>query len=249
MADWSPTSYLDTLIGHIEAIRPKMAPDGTFVLNLGPAFIPGQAARNPYQHRLIASLIDRLGWHLVDEHHWISPSKPRTSPQVTQHRTHCYNAAEQVFLLSPTGRTKCSNLRVLTPYHPRHKRLIEQGGETVRRRSPSEIKSPGRRFTADNGGAIPSNIHTFPPDRDLAYRAFCEREKIPAHPAMMPLKLAEFFVSLTSEPGDLVVDPFGGSGKVAEAAFRLDRRFIVSERRLDYLRGALSRLPTPKNHE
>lgn len=241
MPEWGPSNYLDTLIDHIQAIRPKLADDGTFVLNLGPAFLPGQACRNPYQHRLLAVLVDRLGWHLVDEHTWISPCKPRTAPQVTKTRTHCYNATEQVYLLSPTGRTKCSNLRVLNPYHPRHQRLIARGGEVVNVLSPSAIKTPGRRFTADNGGCIPSNVHTIAPERDDAYRAFCAARGLEPHPAMMPIKLAEFFVSLTTEPGDLVFDPFGGSGKVALAAWRLDRRFVTSERRLDYLRGAVSR--------
>lgn len=242
MPEWGPSNYLDTLIDHIQAIRPKLSDDGTFVLNLGPTFLPGQPCRNPYQHRLLSALVDRLGWHLVDEHVWVSPSKPRTAPQVTKSRTHAYNSFEQVYLLSATGRTKCSNLRVLNPYHPRHERLIASGGEIVNVRSPSGIKSPGRRYTADNGGCIPSNVHTIAPDRDYAYRAFCAANRLEAHPAMMPIKLAEFFVSLTTEPGDLVFDPFGGSCKVAAAAWKLDRRFITSERRLDYLRGGMSRV-------
>ena len=241
MAEWGPSNYLDTLIDHIQAIRPKLTDDGTFVLNLGPAFLPGQPCRNPYQHRLLTALTDRLGWHLVDEHVWVSPCKPRTAPQVTKSRTHAYNGYEQVYLLSATGRTKCSNLRVLNPYHPRHRALIARGGERVDTLSPSGIKWPGQRYTNDAGGSIPGNVHTIAPDRDVAYRRFCAEHRLGAHPAMMPIKLAEFFVNFTSEPGDLIYDPFGGSGKVAEAAWRLDRRFVITERRLDYLRGAVSR--------
>jgi len=242
MPEWGPANYLNTLIDHIQAIRPKLTADGTFVLNLGPAFLPGQPCRNPYQHRLLTALTDRLGWHLVDEHIWVSPTKPRTSSHVTQSRTHCFNAIEQVYLLSATGKTKCSNLRVLNPYTPRHRSLITGGGQFVETHTPSKIKTRGQRFTRDAGGAIPSNVHTLTPDRDAGYRAFCAANRMEAHPAMMPIKLAEFFISLTTEPDDLVADFFGGSGKVAEAALRLDRRFIVSERRLDYLCGANYRL-------
>jgi DNA modification methylase len=243
MPEWGPSNYLNTLIDHIQAIRPKLTADGTFVLNLGPTFLPGQPCRNPYQHRLLTALTDRLGWHLVDEHVWVSPTKPRTSSHVTQSRTHCFNATEQVYLLSATGRTKCSNLRVLNPYTPRQRGLITGGGQVVHAATPSKIKTPGIRYQHDAGGAIPSNVHILTPDRDAGYRAFCAANRLEAHPAMMPIKLAEFFVSLTTEPDDLVADFFGGSCKVAEAALRLDRRFIISERRLDYLRGATSRFP------
>lgn len=245
-SEWSQGNYLNTLIDHIEAIRPKLSEDGTFVLNLGPAFLPGQLARNPYQHRLLGTLVDRLGWHLMDEHYWINPAKPKTTPQVTVRKTHCSNQVEQVFLLSRTGKTKCSTLRVLNPYTPRHQTLISKGGEVVTSISPSAIKTPGVRFGGDNGGSIPGNVHTMTHDSDFQYRRFCKERGITAHPAMMPIKLAEFFVSLTSEPGDLILDPFGGSGKVAAAALNLDRRFITSERRLDYLMGAMSRLPASR---
>lgn len=246
MVEWQGENYLTTLLDHIEAIRPKLSADGTFVLNLGPAFLPSSECRNPYQHRLIATLVDRLGWHLVDEHIWVSPTKPRAAPQVTKTRTHCCNSVEQIFLLSSSGRTKCSNTRVLAPHTDRHRTLLASGGERVQRTSPSKIRTPGARYTRDAGGSIPCNVHTHAPDRDLAYRRFCAEHGLAAHPAMMPLKLAEFFVQLTSEPGDLIFDPFGGSGKVAEAAWNLDRRFIITERRLDYLRGAMSRTSLPR---
>lgn len=49
------------------------------------------------------------------------------------------------------------------------------------------------------------------------------------YPTQKPLSLLERIVSCASEPGELVVDVFGGSGTTAEAAFKLGRRFVVSD--------------------
>jgi site-specific DNA-methyltransferase (cytosine-N4-specific) len=243
MPEWAPEAYLDTILDEIGRIRPLLARDGSMVLNLGPAFLPSKAARNPYMHQLIAKLVDNLGWSLVDEHFWFNPSKPRVGPQVTQWRTHCVNGMEQFFILSPTGSTKCSNWRVLNPYTPKQRALLERGGEVVVESQPSRVQSPGRRFHADNGGSIPFNFHKLTPDRDLAYRKACQTHGLPEHAAMMPAKLAEFFIELTSEPNDLVLDPFAGSLKTMAAALKLDRRCIVTERCIRHIQGGLFRLP------
>ena len=241
MPEWAPENYVNTLLDEIGRIRPLLARDGSLVLNLGPTFLPGKGCRNPYQHQLIARLVDNLGWSLVDEHTWINPSKPRTSPHVTKARTHCVNGVEQFYILSPTGATKCSNWRVLNPYSERQKRLIARGGEVVTEAQPSKVQTPGRRFFAENGGAIPFNVHTYAPDADIEYRKYCAARGLQQHAAMMPMKLCEFFVEFTSEVNDLILEPFGGSLKVGAAAFKLDRRCIITERCLGHIQGGLSR--------
>ena len=241
--EWTAENWLDTMLGEIERIKPLLARDGSLVLNLGPTFMRESNARNPYMHRLVARMVDNLGWSLIDEHVWVNPTKPRTSPQVTKARTHCANGQEQIFIFSPTGLTKCSNMRVLNPYTPRHKALIDRGGLVVTGQQPSKIKTPGVRFSHDRGGSIPFNIHTLKHDDDREYRSFCKANGLLEHSAMMPMKLAEFFIELTTEPGDLVIDPFSGSLKTMAAALKLDRRCIVTERCLNHIRGGLSRLP------
>ena len=49
------------------------------------------------------------------------------------------------------------------------------------------------------------------------------------HPARFPLALPSFFVKLLTEPGQIVFDPFGGTGTTAVAAEALGRRWIVTE--------------------
>ena len=49
------------------------------------------------------------------------------------------------------------------------------------------------------------------------------------HPAPMPMALARLCVALTSEPGDVVLDPYAGSGTTLLAAARLRRRWVGIE--------------------
>lgn len=49
------------------------------------------------------------------------------------------------------------------------------------------------------------------------------------HPALMPLELAEKCIRAGSQAGDLVLDPFCGSGTTGEAALSLQRNFVGCE--------------------
>lgn len=49
------------------------------------------------------------------------------------------------------------------------------------------------------------------------------------HPARFPLELPTFFIKLLSKPGQLVLDPFGGTGTTALAAEKLGRKWLVTE--------------------
>ena len=62
------------------------------------------------------------------------------------------------------------------------------------------------------------------------------------HPTQKPLALFERLVCLGSHPGDLVIDPFCGSGTTAVAAFNNDRRCITSDLMDEYVRIARGRL-------
>jgi len=63
-----------------------------------------------------------------------------------------------------------------------------------------------------------------------------------AHPCQMPVRLAERVVKFSSNPGDLVLDPFVGSGTTAEACLRLGRRFIGVDVSPEYCAIANARL-------
>ncbi len=69
-----------------------------------------------------------------------------------------------------------------------------------------------------------------------------EEKRAGRHPTQKPLALVERCLLATTHPGDLVVDPFSGSGTTAVAALRLGRRFMGSERDPAYARLAAKRL-------
>jgi site-specific DNA-methyltransferase (adenine-specific) len=67
------------------------------------------------------------------------------------------------------------------------------------------------------------------------------REKT-GYPTQKPLAILERIVRVHSNPGDLVVDVFAGSGTTGEAAARHGRRFLVGDRELEAVRVMMRRL-------
>lgn len=62
------------------------------------------------------------------------------------------------------------------------------------------------------------------------------------HPAIYPRALVEDFVNLTTNPGDIVLDPFVGSGTTALASQGLGRHYIGIDLNADYASDARRRL-------
>lgn len=67
-------------------------------------------------------------------------------------------------------------------------------------------------------------------------------DKNEIHPTQKPLKLFSFFVEKSSNPNDLVLDCFSGSGTTAIACHNLNRRFICIEKDKDYYKASVERL-------
>jgi len=63
-----------------------------------------------------------------------------------------------------------------------------------------------------------------------------------AHPTQKPEALLNRILIASSKPGDLVLDPFFGTGTTGAVAKRLGRRFIGIERDADYARAAEERI-------
>lgn len=109
---------------------------------------------------------------------------------------------------------------VIAPYRDkqgRPKDWVEQNGERYRM-------------------TYPSNIWT-----DITVPFWSMRENTP-HPTQKPERLIERLVLASSRPGDVVLDPFLGSGTTAVVARRHRRRYIGFEVNPDYVRLALKRL-------
>lgn len=68
------------------------------------------------------------------------------------------------------------------------------------------------------------------------------KERIEKHPCQMPESLLELIIKASSNKGDLVLDPFGGTGTTAAAAKKLNRNFITIEISKEYYEIILKRL-------
>lgn len=86
-----------------------------------------------------------------------------------------------------------------------------------------------------------------PKDRSVSDIIRMKRVMRPEYPTQKPVELVELFLNLYTEPGELVVDPFLGSGTTAIACKKLGRNFCgcdvseeavqLSGRRLALIKG------------
>ncbi len=79
------------------------------------------------------------------------------------------------------------------------------------------------------------NLWEIPPPRP-------KEKKYGKHPTQKPLQLLERVLLASTSEGDLVLDPFNGSGTTGVAALRLKRRYVGIETEEEYLRITVERL-------
>ncbi|MBF9036836.1 hypothetical protein HKCCE2091_21590, partial [Rhodobacterales bacterium HKCCE2091] len=155
-----------------------------------------------------------------------------------------------VWWLSKTPWPRASNRRVLQPYSDSMRTLLSNGYKAKLRPSGHDISE---KFAIDNGASIPPNLIAIPnTESNSSYMRYCKEKGIKAHPARFPAALPEYFIRMVTDPGDTVLDPFGGSCITGEVAERLGRKWVCAELLEPYLKGALGRFddrrepPKPK---
>jgi len=231
-------AYVDWLCSVVERLMPVLTNNGSLVLNLGDTWNPNSPTVSLYQERAVIALQDRLGLNLCQRLLWHNPSAmPAPSNYVGVERIRLKNAVETLWWLSPSERPFADNRAVLEPYSDRMRALIDAGGSR-RSKSPSGHAQREGSFSQDNGGAIAPNLFRIANTGDHAYAQACRKAALPIHPARMPQDLARKVIAFMSREGDVVADPFGGSGTTAAAAEGLGRRWITTEAVREYVEGA-----------
>lgn len=239
--------YVAWLLPFAKAIRRVLADDGSFVLNVGGAWNPGQPTRSIYTYKLLIALVEEAGFHLAQDFFWFNPAKmPVPAEWVTVRRIRVKDSVEFVWWLSKTPWPKASNRAVLRPYSADMLRLNRKGLRATKRPAGHVINEGFA--TIEHGGSIPPNVIDDDTPTSLLkfgnnaandrYTKACKEAGLKIHPARFPAILPEFFIKLLTDSGDLVVDPFAGSNTTGMVAEALDRRWIAVEMNAEYLKAS-----------
>jgi len=232
--------YVDWFMGFAGHLHRILKPEGSFVLDLGGAYMPGFPVRSIYQFELLVRLVKETGFYLAQEFYHYNPARlPAPAEWVNVRRIRVKDSVNVVWWLSKTQTPKADNRKVLKPYSDSMKSLLKNGYTAKLRPSGHDISD---KFSKDNGGAIPANLLELAnTDSNSSYQKMCRAAGIPVHPARFPAGFAEFFIKFLSNEGDLVFDPFAGSNTTGLVSETLGRRWIASELSEEYLEGSTFR--------
>ena len=102
-------------------------------------------------------------------------------------------------------------------------------------------KSPPQPY---NKTKVPSNVWDFT-------RVRFTMDEYENHPTQKPIKLLERIILASSNEGDVVLDPFGGSFTTGAASKNLNRKFIGFDVNIDYVKIGIRRMSieSPFNDE
>lgn len=235
----SQEQYVDWLAQFAELMLPKLKDTGSFVLDLGSAYNKGEPTYSLYQFRVLLKFCDALGYKLAQPFYWFNTSAlPAPLEWVNKRKVRCKNAVNTIWWFSKTANPKADVRNVLTPYSDRMKKLLKKPDDFYKEGAvrPSGHTMSGSAWTNDNGGAIPPNLLQISnSESNSQYLRACKVVGIKGHPARFPIALPEFFIKYLTEPNDMVIDIFGGSGTTGKAADNLGRRWKTFELNREYV--------------
>lgn len=185
-----------------------LADDGSFILNIKERVVNGE--RSTYVYELVIAL-RQMGWLWTEEYIW---HKTTTAPGKWPNRfrdlwEHCYH-------FTKNKKFTMNQEAVMVPVGDWSKSRLSNLSDKDRERQSSGVGSGfGKRV--DNWVG-----------RDMVYPGNVlhgsSETRNTGHSAAFPLWLPRWFIELFSNPGDLVLDPFLGSGTTLIAANAVGRR-------------------------
>lgn len=213
-----PEKYVEWFLPRSEQFLRVLKPTGTFVLNIK------EKAENGERHTFVLELILALrkqGWLWTEEFIW--------------HKKNCYpgkwpnrfrDAWERCLQFNKTRHFKMNQEAVMVPMGDWADTRLKSLGKNDVVRFDSQVGSGfGKNITNWIGRdkAFPSNV--------LHLATECGNK---SHSAAFPEALPEWFIKLFTDEGDLVLDPFLGSGTTCAVAQRLRRNSVGVEILAEY---------------
>lgn len=205
------SKYLEWFMPIAKEIYRVMKPTGSFLLNIKPHCEKGE--RLLYVMKLVIALKEDVGFRFTDDYVW---TKLGVSGKFVGRFK---NAHEPVYHFTKQKGYTHNPYSVATEAKPeslaRYKR--KACGE-----SGNGSGFAGMRKEITSKLALPSN-HLHIPQKSNQHTPQSK------HPAVYPVELCDFFIKAFTEVGDLVVDPFTGSGSTMVSAINNGRSFIGYE--------------------
>ena len=128
-------------------------------------------------------------------------------------------------------------------WYQRPQDAIDESARLIGSEDPdAELVNDASTSKITSGGYFDADCDTWYLSRLCG--TFKEREQW--HPCQLPEALLERIILTSSNPGDLVFDPFAGSGTTLAVANQLDRDWLGCELSADYRKQALKRIRAAK---
>ena len=221
-----PDDFAAWFVSFQEPLAAALKPNGSLVINIKDKVVGG--VRHRYVWDTIKAL-ERLGWHAIDDYVW---QKPNAMPGYWP--TRLRDGWEYCFHLSRSKRPYIDFDGVKKPIGDwATSRLARLGRNDTTRQNSANASGFGRNISkwAKRKTVLPDNVLSLP---------LVGKNK--GHPAVFPVELPAFFIRLLTPRDGLVIDPFGGSGTTAVAAYREGRSCILIDNNRQYCRQAQERL-------
>jgi DNA modification methylase len=225
----SPNKYVEWFLPISEQLLRVLKPSGTFVLNIKEKVVDGE--RSTYVMELILAM-RKQGWLWTEEFIW---HKKNSYPGKWPNRFR--DAWERLLQFNKSKKFAMYQEEVMVPMGDWAKSRLKNLSDTDKRRDNSKVGSGfGKNISnwIDREKAYPTNV--------LHLATECNNKK---HSAAFPEELPEWFIKLFTKEGDMVLDPFAGSGTTLFVAERMGRSAIGIEIMEDYYKMIKNQLEEP----
>lgn len=210
--------YVDWFLPRSDELFRVLKPTGTFVLNIKEKVVDGQ--RSTYVMELILKMKEQ-GWLWTEEFIW--------------HKKNCYpgkwpnrfrDAWERLLQFNKNKKFNMYQESVMVPMGNWTNSRLKNLSKTDIIRDESKVGSGfGKNISnwLNRDKAYPTNV--------LHMSTECNNKE---HSAAFPESLPEWFIKLFTKEGDLVLDPFTGSGTTNKVARKMGRNSIGIEIKKEY---------------
>ena len=210
-----------------------LKPTGSFVLNINDK-LDGKY-QSIFVFKLVVMLVEEVGFHLVRDYIWYNPATPpNVFSRGTMGRTK--KSHEYCLWFSKSEEWTFNMDAIRKPYSDKMLVLFQAApkGDRSANSRPSRHSFDLSHPWKDNGGADPGSVLSISnTSSNDTFHRLCKQFGI-GHPARFPEALVEFFIKAGTNEGDVVLDPFAGSGTTAIVSHRLGRSFIYMDINPDY---------------